>query len=332
MIRALSPLLVAASLLCASPASAKGPPSSTSFDYDKQIKRKQRELKRVLQQQKQAQKAIKKDRAAFEGYKARTKKRADTLRSQTNTITASVAEWRAKYAKLGGVIGRHKRSARGFAFRQQNFKKRLIKHCDALLALARTLPPLLSKKTVAELDYLKSELKGGSADNVEGLHRLVRVARRIDAQLMDIQVVQGSSPIPQITGTCHRLRIGGVFEAVAKGETAAIWDFETNTWVRVKDPKRARMLSEAIEVRNGKKMPRLVQIPIAPAASAARSAPPQAETDGGAAADAGAAKASTKAKKPARKIRRPGRRRAKKPASKTKPASRTKPASKAGQP
>ncbi len=292
------------SLLLAAPASAKNPPSSASFDYDKEIKRKQRELKRVLQQQKKAQKAIKQDRTAFEGYKARTKKRADTLRSQTNTITASVAEWRGKYAKLGGVIGRHKRTAKGFAFRQQNFKKRLISHCDALLAVARTLPPLLSKKTVAELDYLKSELTGGSADNVEGLHRLVRVARRVDAQLMDIQVVQGSSPIPQITGTCHRLRIGGIFEAVAKGETAAIWNFERKTWEPVKDPKKARMLSEAIEVRNGKKMPKLVQIPIAPAAPAAQSAPPPAATDGGTAADAGAAKASTKAKKPSRKAKR----------------------------
>jgi hypothetical protein len=281
--------------LAVPPALAKAPPAGAAgtFDYDKEIKRKQRELRRVLQQQKKAQQAIKKDRAAFEGYKTRTKKRADTLRSQTNTITASVAEWRGKYAKLGAVIGRHKRSARGFAFRQQNFKKRLIKHCDALLAVARALPPLLSKKTVAELDYLKSELKGGSADNVEGLHRLVRVARRIDAQLMDIQVVQGSSPIPQITGTCHRLRIGGVFEAVAKGETAAIWNFERKTWEPVKDPKKARMLSEAIEVRNGKKMPKLVQIPIASTASGqppAQSAPQASPTDGGVKADSTAVK------------------------------------------
>lgn len=308
MIRALPPLLVAASLLLAWPASAKAPPAGTAgaFDYDKEIKRKQRELKRVLQQQKKAQQAIKKDRAAFEGYKARTKKRADTLRAQTNTITASVAEWRGKYGKLGGVIGRHKRTARGFAFRQQNFKKRLIKHCDALLAQARTLPPLLSKKTVAELDYLKSELKGGSADNVEGLHRLVRVARRIDAQLMDIQVVQGSSPIPQITGTCHRLRIGGVFEAVAKGETAAIWNFERKRWEPVTDPKKARMLSEAIEVRNGKKMPRLVQIPIAPAQPAAQSPAPPAEPDGGAEATPKAApkKAAPKKTAPKKAVKR----------------------------
>ena len=68
MTRALPPLLAASLLLAAPPAMGKAPPSAaTSFDYDKEIKRKQRELRRVLEQQKKAQQAIKKDRAAFFG-------------------------------------------------------------------------------------------------------------------------------------------------------------------------------------------------------------------------------------------------------------------------
>jgi len=233
-----------------------------TYDYNAEIKRKKAELKRVAKQLAAVKKATKQDAAEFEAYKARTKERAAGIIKQTAEIQKSTGEFRRKYDRLGAIIGGHRRKVKGFEARQKNFTARLIKHCDALIATARGLSPMLSGKAVAALDYLKSELTGGSTDNIEGLHRLVRIARQLDAQLMDIQVSQGSSPVPQITGTCNRIRVGGVFEAVVKGESAAVWDFDTGKWRLLNDPKLAKLILQAVEVRSGKKKPALVQLPL----------------------------------------------------------------------
>ena len=249
-------------LLGAFPAAAK------KYDLAAEIRRKKSELKRVLEQQQKIRKAIKRDAAEFKAYQARTRKRRSTLRGQLKTIQASTGKWRQKYAALGAVVERHNRTGRYFAYLQKLFRKLLIRHCTRLIAAARSLPPLASGKAISALTYLRSELIGRSVDNTEGIHRLVRIARRMDAQLMDIRVVQGSSPVPQITGTCYRLRLGGVFEAVVKGDSAAIWDFGRRTWRIVKDPKVARLLMRAVEVRTGKKVPALVRIPLSSGTSA----------------------------------------------------------------
>ncbi len=255
-----------------------------AFDYDAELKRKKAELKRVLQQRNKVKKAVAGDRKAFDAYKARTEKRLDALRKRTKEIQDGTAKWRKKLAARGATIGHYRRKTRGFAQRQKIFRKRLVTHCDALIKTARTLPPLISQKAVSVLDYLKSELRAGSVDNIEGLHRLVRIARRMDAQLMDIQVTQGSSPIPQITGTVQRLRLGGVFEAVARGEQAAVWDFEKKKWALLNDPVKARMIIAAIEVRTGKQKPALVRLPLGgvrPLKKVGRGLVPRLDTGGG---------------------------------------------------
>jgi hypothetical protein len=238
---------------------AEDPPQ---YDYDAEIKRKKAELKRVAKQLAEVKAATKQDAAEFQAYKARTKQRAMGIIKQTTEIQKSTGEFRSKHGRLGAIIGSHKRKVRGYEARQKNFTARLTQHCDSLIATAKGLSPMLSTKAVAALDYLKSELTGGSTDNIEGLHRLVRIARQMDAQLMDIQVSQGSSPVPQITGTCHRIRLGGVFEAVVKGESAAVWDFNTGKWRLLNDPATAKMILAAVEVRSGKKKPALVKLPL----------------------------------------------------------------------
>ena len=273
--RPLHPYVLLALILVA-PGAASA--QKAAFDYDAERKRKKAELERVLEQRKKVNKAIKKDRADFEAYKARTQKRTDAIRKRTKEIQDGTGAWRKKLAARGATIGHYRRKTRGFAQRQKIFRERLVSHCDALMVTARSLPPLLSKKAVSVLDYLKSELKAGSVDNIEGLHRLVRIARRMDAQLMDVQVTQGSSPIPQITGTVQRLRLGGVFEAVARGDQAAIWDFERKKWILLKDPVRAKMIVTAIEVRTGKQKPALVRVPLGGVRPLATKAAPKTET------------------------------------------------------
>ena len=251
--------LLLISLLLPALAHADDPPQ---FDYDAEIKRKKAELKRVEKQLAEVKEATRQDAAEFEAYKARTKERAQGIIKQTAEIQKSTGEFRKRYDRLGAIIGGHRRSVKGYEARQKNFTARLIQHCDRLIATARGLSPMLSDKAVAALDYLKSELTGGSTDNIEGLHRLVRIARQMDAQLMDVQVSQGSSPVPAITGTCHRIRVGGVFEAVVKGESAAVWDFDTGKWRLLNNPATARQIMNAVEVRSGKKKPALVSLPL----------------------------------------------------------------------
>ena len=259
---ALSRRCVLLALVLILPGTALAQKPAASFDYDAEIKRKKAELARVLSQRKKVKKAIKQDRTDFEAYKARTHKRMETIRKRTREIQDASGVQRKKFAALGATIARHRRGVRGYQQRQTIFRRRLMWHCDRLMETARKLPPLVSTKAVVVLDYLKSELRTKAVDNIEGLHRLVRIARKLDAQLMEIQVTRGSSLIPQITGTTSRLRIGGVFEAVARGELAAVWDFERKKWTMINDPAKARMIVNAIEVRTGKKKPALVRIPL----------------------------------------------------------------------
>ena len=248
-------------LLCTASFSAHA--EDSTYDYDAEIKRKAAELKRVDKQLAEEKAATSKDAVEFEAYKARTRERATGIIKQTAEIQKSTGEFRQKYDRLGAIIGAYRRKVKGYEARQKNFTARLIQHCDALIVTAKGLSPMLSVKAAAALDYLKSELTGGSTDNIEGLHRLVRIARQMDAQLMDIQVSQdSSSPVPAITGTCHRIRVGGVFEAVVKGESAAVWDFDTAKWRLLNDPAMAKLIMAAVEVRSGKKKPALVSLPL----------------------------------------------------------------------
>lgn len=232
------------------------------FDYEAENKRKKAELQRVQKQIVDEQAATRQDAAEFEAYKARTKERAQGIIKQTAAIQKETGALRDKHARLGAVIGGHQARVRGNQARQKNFTARLVQHCDALIKTARGLSPMLSQKAVAALDYLKSELLGGSTNNIEGLHRLVRIAQELDTQLMDVEVSQGSSPVPGITGTVHRIRFGGVFEAVVRGEAAAVWDFGAGKWRLLDDPATAKLILQAVEVRGGKKKPALVQLPL----------------------------------------------------------------------
>jgi len=184
------------------------------------------------------------------------------ISKQTAQIKRTTTNFQKKYQELGTVMGRYQDEIKEVSLRQEQLKEKLIHHCNKLLETAKSLPPILSSKIKAGLEYLKSELIVRSIDNIEGIHRLVRISRDLGADLVDIEIVQGSSPISQITGTSYRLRIGGIFEAVVKGETAAIWDFPKRKWIMLNDPMKARLIMNAVEVRTGKKEPSLVQIPI----------------------------------------------------------------------
>ncbi len=266
--RLAAPLLalcgLVAGVLMATPLPAQQPPAPQppAYDYDGEIKRKKAELARVARQKAKVQAAIKTDQAEFAAYQARTRERRENIRKQTRQIQDAIGQLRRRHARLGAIIGANKRKVRDYELRQANFNKSLVVQCEVLIALGRALPPLISTKVVAGLDFLRSELVGGSVDNIEALHRLVRMARKMDMQVMDIQVVQGSSPVPAITGTSQRLRLGGVFEAVAKGDMAAVWDFKERKWRMLADPVKARMLVDAVEVRTGKKKPALVTLPL----------------------------------------------------------------------
>jgi len=231
------------------------------YDIDEEIRRKNAELTSVLKQQNKTRQEIMQDKRDFNEYQSRTRERMDNINAQTDSIKASIVAFKTISDSVGAVIGSFQREKQEIQLRQQQVSNELIKQCEMLMQTSALLPPLVSQKSFAALDFLKSELSSGSVDIIEGINRLMRVARETNVELMDIQVIQGSSPIPRITGTTYRLRMGGVFEAVVKGETGAIWDFENEKWVMLDDPQKARMIMDAVEVRTGKKQPSLVSIP-----------------------------------------------------------------------
>ena len=82
---------------------------------------------------------------------------------------------------------------------------------------------------------------------------------------MEIQVLQGGSPIPEIPGQVYILRIGNVFEAVIHrdGVMCALWDKSEETgWKIIDDPSTCKELLSGVRVREGKSIPKLVTIPL----------------------------------------------------------------------
>ena len=208
------------------------------------------------------------DLSEFNGYKSRTKQKFDALAAETDSIKKQTVIFQAKSDSLGAKLTGLNAQQQELNAKQKNIKEQLILMCDQTVTSIGITPPMLSKKAVNALQFLKSELTAGSIDNIEGMFRLVQVLNDLEIQLMDIQIGETSSPVPEISGSVYQLRIGGVFEAIvdAKGEKGSIWSGGINgEWVSITDPTIAAKILKAIQVREGKSLPAFIDIPFSSA-------------------------------------------------------------------
>ncbi len=235
--------------------------ASDDVDIDNEILRLKKELAQVSKQRKKVRKAAKEDKKEFSQYQKRTKERFSVLAAETDSVRKEVGVLNKKSAALGSTLYGLEARQKNLDLKQKGLQKKLVDLCKAAIEMTKAAPPLLSKKSADGLDFLKSELAVGSIDNIEGMERLVKIINDLDVQLMNIEIAQGASPIPQIQGNVYRLRVGGVFEASVdiKGTKCAIWN--TDKWVFVDDEGVASEILEAVMIREGKALPAFVKLP-----------------------------------------------------------------------
>jgi hypothetical protein len=166
---------------------------------------------------------------------------------------------------MGSQINGIKSQQREYDIYQDKVRAKLEQLCDTLLQVAEALSPLLSTKQGTTIKFLKSEIHAATSDNLESMNRVFSILTELENRLMDIEVDQGSSPLPNITGVIYRLRIGGVFESIVdeNGTQAALWNFQDRKWELVADKNIAASIRKAVSIRTGKSVPELVNLPFA---------------------------------------------------------------------
>lgn len=245
--------------------SAHGQPEQG--DIASEIRRIRKELLLVQEERSRLTEEKEKDRKAFNEYRKRTRKRMRQVRAETDSTEQLIEQHRLKDDSLAALVSAERARKRQIELVRDEFRMALIAGCDRASLVARTYPPMVSAKAVSATDLLRSELKTEAVDNIEGLNRLVQITQDMEEMAVGIQIVQGTSPVPEIRGTTFRIRIGTLLDAVvdAKGTRCAFWTGNSETggpeWRLITDPLVASQVLRAVNVREGKALPTLVQLP-----------------------------------------------------------------------
>jgi hypothetical protein len=232
-----------------------------------EIKRIRKELMSVAQERERSAAEAEKDREEFEKYRKRALKRKRNIRHETDSIRLSIDALKQNKDSLNAVLAAEKSRKRQYELLQDNLRRTVIQSCELILQQSQNAPPTGASKNASSLNLLLNELQAKTIDNVEALSRLFQIIRDMVGLTSSIQIVQGTSPIPEIRGTVYRLRIGTVFEAVVneKGTQAAVWTgydtTGTTQWEKVTDVVIASNILAAVNVREGKKLPSLIELP-----------------------------------------------------------------------
>lgn len=238
--------------------------TAQELNIENEIVHANRELKRLQKERSKVKKEATQDKKEYAEYQNRMKEKFDDLTSETDSIKKETVKFQSKSDALGARLAGIAAGKSEYDIKQKKLKEELVKFCDKLIDAIKITPPSLSKKSINSLEFLKSELSSSSIDNVEGIYRLIQVLNDVDLQLMDIQVAEIASPVPEVTGSVYKIRIGGVFEAFVdmKGEKGYVWSGGTNgEWADVKDAGIASKILKAIQVREGKSVPEFIDMP-----------------------------------------------------------------------
>lgn len=233
-----------------------------------EIKRLRKELMQVQEERTTVAEEKDKDAEDFQAYRKTMLRRMRHMRSEIDSLQGVHRDYRSMSDSLSALINAEKSRKKQLELTQDAYRSDLLRACDRALETAGGLPPGVASKTRSALTLLKNELTAGSVDNIEATNRFFRIWRNMDGASTSIQIAQGTSPVPQIRGTAYTLRLGTIFEAVvnAKGTRAAIWEGWTDEgrpeWGLVEDPAVAAEILKAVNVREGKALPELVEVPL----------------------------------------------------------------------
>ncbi len=237
-------------------------------DIKAEITRIRKELMQVQEERERVIEEKKKDVEDFEAYRKRMRSRMRAVRLETDSIGKEIVAYKFKNDSVASLINAQKSRKQHFDILQESLRKELLQSADRVLKIAHTYPPSAGDKSISASKLLQNDISTKSVDNIEAVNRLFQIVRDMQDASGVIQIVQGTSPLPEIRGTTYRLRLGSMFEAVvnAEGTKAALWTGKTDdgdlNWTLIDDPVTANQILKAVNVREGKEVPELVELPL----------------------------------------------------------------------
>jgi hypothetical protein len=240
----------------------------TQIDYESEIKRVRQELMRVQEERERTSTEKEKDVKDFNEYRKKALKSIRDINHQTDSIRQLVLSYSSKNDSLAAVLNQEKDRIKSYEIMQEQSRQLITSMTSKILSTASLMPPSPSSRFASALNLLKNDLSGKTADNIEAITRLFQIIRDMHETSSSIQVIQGTSPLPELRGTIYRIRIGSFYESAvnASGTQAAIWSGYDSTgtakWSLIDNPEKAAMILRAVNVREGKSLPSLVQLPL----------------------------------------------------------------------
>jgi hypothetical protein len=239
-------------------------------NMEKEIMRLRKELMQIQTDREKNKKDVEQDRINYKEYTDRTSKRMAGVKFEVDSLMRQSRRQQYKSDSLMALINNANARSRQVDMSQDALRERFAASCDKIISTMQKLPPIVQQTLVGSASLLKGELRDKKVDNVEALNRMQQILMRSDDITGSIQVSQEASPAPDIRGSVFRLRIGTFFEGVAdaKGEVCALWQgADANgqpVWKTIKDASMATKIIKAANIREGKALPELVTLPLAP--------------------------------------------------------------------
>lgn len=238
--------------------------SQEEVELENQLRRAKKDIEQLEKERAKVRQATMEDYNQFKEYQQRARQQFGALRQKNDSLNQVAARLRGRNAGLGSNISGIKSRQREFDISQEKVRARLEQLCDTLLQITELLSPMLSEKQSASIRFLKSEIHAATSDNMESMSRLFSILTELENRLMDVEVDQGASPLPNISGVVHRLRIGGVYESIVNenGTQSALWNARDRKWEMVEDKDASARIRKAVSIRVGKTVPELVALPL----------------------------------------------------------------------
>ena len=233
-------------------------------ELENRLRQANKDIEQLEKERAKVRQATQEDYQQFKEYQQRARQQFGSLKKKNDSLNQIAAKLRSRNAGLGSNISGIKSRQREYDINQEKVRAKMEQLCDTLLRVTEVLSPMLSEKQASTIKFLKSEIHAATSDNLESMSRLFSILTELENRLMDIEVDQGASPLPNITGVVQKLRIGGIFEAVVNenGTQSALWNFQERKWELVEDNDTSTRIRKAISIRTGKTVPELVSLPM----------------------------------------------------------------------
>jgi hypothetical protein len=241
--------------------------SAQSSDYDGEIRDLREKIAQVRKKHAEVEEETGRDKQSFHTADSLQQSTIQRLTEEKTTLQRSYDQTEIRLDSLQAEIDDIERRCRNLVISGKQFSRTMGKACDWVLAALNRLPPANLRTHIGALQFLKSEIKGKSVDNVEALERFWQIFFAVDDLAGSVDVYTAPSPVPAVSGEMFFIRLGIAWLGVVdeKGTTAFAWHADTTdtagAWLPVEHPTEVAAMLKCARMYRGNAVPEIVGLP-----------------------------------------------------------------------